>query len=140
MRFKLKSVGEGDTNRIAVGKPKVGIASGNIYTAPGSTGGTGAYLKCLYTNAHSMRNKQDELEALVHSQSYNIIGISETWWKESHAWSAAIEGYRLFRRGRQGRQGGGVRERFACTALTVSDDAVESLWVRIRGMETKDMS
>jgi len=30
-----------------------------------------------------------------------------------------------------------VRYRFDCTALTVSDDVVESLWVRIRGMENK---
>ncbi|KAK4827172.1 hypothetical protein QYF61_015134 [Mycteria americana] len=141
-------MGEGHTNRIAVGKPQVstaspvgGNASGNTYTAPGSTDGSGAYLKCLYTNAHSMRNKQDKLEALVSSQSYEIIGMSETWWNESHDWSAGMEGYRLFRRDRQGKQGGGValyvRERFDCTALTVSDDVVESLWVRIRGMEDK---
>ncbi|XP_040977464.1 uncharacterized protein LOC121232961 [Aquila chrysaetos chrysaetos] len=81
-----------------------------------------------------MRNKQDELEA----QNYDIIGISETWWNESHDWSAGMEGYRLFRRDRRG---GGVtlyvRERLDCTALTVSGDVVESLWVRIRGMENK---
>jgi len=49
----------------------------------------------------------------------------------------ACVGYRLFRRDRQGRRGGGVaryiRERFDCIALTVSDNVVESLWVRIRG-------
>ncbi|KAK4806138.1 hypothetical protein QYF61_001061 [Mycteria americana] len=88
-----------------------------------------------------MRNKQDELEALVISQSYDIIGISETRWNESHDWSSRMEGYRLFRRDSQGRRGGGValyvRERFDCTALTVSDDVVESLWVSIRGMENK---
>ncbi|KAK4830989.1 hypothetical protein QYF61_014560 [Mycteria americana] len=88
-----------------------------------------------------MRNKQDELEALVSSQNYDIIGISEIWWNESHDWSAGMEGYRPFRRDRQGRQGGGdalyVRERFHCTALTISDDVVESLWVRIRVMENK---
>ena len=88
-----------------------------------------------------MRNKQDELEALVSSQNYDIIGITKTWWNESHDWSAGMEGYRLFRRDRQGRQGRGVvlyvRERFDCTALTVRDDVVESLWVRIRGMENK---
>ncbi|KAK4810895.1 hypothetical protein QYF61_013303 [Mycteria americana] len=52
-----------------------------------------------------------------------------------------MEGYRLFRRDRQGRRGGGVapyvRERCDCTALTVRDDVVESLWVRIKGMENK---
>ena len=121
--------------------PEGGNASGNTYTAPGSTGGSGMYRKCWYTSTCSMRNKQDELEALVSSRSYNIIGISETWWNESHDWSAGMEGCRLFRRDRQGRQGGGValyvRERFDCTALTVRDDMVESLWVRIRGMENK---
>ena len=38
-----------------------------------------------------MRNKQDELEMLVSSQNYDIIGISETWWNESHDWSAGME-------------------------------------------------
>ncbi|KAK4818852.1 hypothetical protein QYF61_020071 [Mycteria americana] len=88
-----------------------------------------------------MGNKQDELEPLGSSQSYSIIGISEAWWNESHDWSTGMEGYRLFRRDGQGRRGGGValyvRERFDCTALAVSDDVVESLWVRIRGIENK---
>lgn len=52
-----------------------------------------------------------------------------------------MEGYRLFRRDRQGRQDGGVaqyvRERFDCTALTVTADVGESLWVRMRGVENK---
>ncbi|KAK4807079.1 hypothetical protein QYF61_018420 [Mycteria americana] len=121
--------------------PEGGNISGNIYAASGSTEGSGAYLKCLYTNEHSMRNKQDELEALVSSQSHDIIGISETWWNESHDWSAGMEDYRLFRRDRQGRRGGGValyaRERFDCTALAVNSDVVESLWVGIRGKENK---
>jgi len=103
-------VGEGDTNRIAVGKPRVSMlspesdnASGNIYTAPGSTEGSRAYPKCLYTNAHCMRNKQDELEVLVTSQNYDMIGASETQWNESHDWSAGMEGQGLLRRDRQGR-------------------------------------
>ena len=97
-------MGEGDTNRIAVSKPRVGMASseggngsGNIYTAPGIMEGSEAYLKCLYTDTHSVRKKQNELEALVCSQSYNIISISETRWNESHGWSAGMEGCRLFR-------------------------------------------
>jgi len=44
-----------------------------------------------------------------------------------------MEGCRLFRSDRQGRQGGGlalyVRERSDCTALTIRDDVFESLWV-----------
>ena len=103
-------MGEGDTNRIAVGKSKVSMASpvcdnasGNIYTAPGSMESSEAYLECLYTSTHSMRNKQDELEVLVSYWNYDIIDISEIWWNESHDWSAGIEGYRIFRRDRQGR-------------------------------------
>ncbi|GAB0210391.1 mitochondrial enolase superfamily member 1 [Grus japonensis] len=79
-----------------------------------------------------MRNKQEELEALAQSQCYDIIGISETWWEESCDWCAVMDGYRLFRRDRQGRRGGRVAlyvtEGLDCTGLSVSDDTVESLW------------
>lgn len=65
-------------------------------------------MKFLNTNTQSMRNKQDELEALVSSQGYGITGICMTWQNESHNWSVEMEGYRLFRSDRQGRQVGGV--------------------------------
>ena len=67
-----------------------------------------AQMKCLYTNACSMGNKHKELEATVLLESYDLIALTETWWDESHDWSVAIDGYRLFRRDRQGRSGGGV--------------------------------
>ena len=67
-----------------------------------------AQLECLYTNAHSTGNKQEELEATMLLESYNLVAIIETWWDESHDWSAAIGGYKLFRRDRQGRRGGQV--------------------------------
>ncbi|KAK4820817.1 hypothetical protein QYF61_007211 [Mycteria americana] len=44
---------------------------------------TTAQLKCLYTNAHSMGNKQEELEAIVHQENYDIVAITETWWDDS---------------------------------------------------------
>ena len=56
----------------------------------------------------ALNNKLEELEVLAQSQSYNIIGISETWWDESCGWCVAIDGYRLLKRDRQGRRGGGV--------------------------------
>lgn len=85
----------------------------------------------LYTELpRPLGNKREELEVLVSSQSYDIIGSSESWWNESHGWSAGMERYRLFRSDSHGRRGGGVtqcvRERFDCTAPTVSDDVVES--------------
>ena len=38
-----------------------------------------AQLRCLYTNACSMGNKQKELEAIVWSESYDIVATMETW-------------------------------------------------------------
>ena len=52
-----------------------------------------------------------------------------------------MKGYRLFRVDRQGRRAGGVvlyvREKFDCIALMAMDDVIESLCVRIRGIEDK---
>ncbi|GAB0177896.1 hypothetical protein GRJ2_000254900 [Grus japonensis] len=88
-----------------------------------------------------MRNKQEELEALAQSQCYDIIGISETWWEESCDWRAVMDGYRLFRRDRQGRRSGGealyVTEGLDYTELSVSNNTVESLWVRLMGQANK---
>ena len=64
-----------------------------------------AQLKCLYTSACSMGNKQEELEAMVQLGKYDLIAIMETWWDESHNWNLLIEDYRLVRRDRQGMRG-----------------------------------
>ncbi|KAK4831196.1 hypothetical protein QYF61_015928 [Mycteria americana] len=102
---------------------------------------TTAQLKCLYTNARSMGNKQEELEAIVHQENYDMVAIMETWWDDSHNWSAAMDGYKLFRRDRKGRRGGGValnvRECSDSLKLNDGDDRVECLWVRIRGKANK---
>lgn len=87
--------------------PEGGKANGSIYSGPlEGTEGSGMHPKCLCTNTHSMKNKQEEV--LVHSLSYDAIGISETWCDESHDCSAGMEAYRPFRRKRHGRQGAGV--------------------------------
>ncbi|KAK4830603.1 hypothetical protein QYF61_012029 [Mycteria americana] len=102
---------------------------------------TTAHLKCLYTNARSMGNKKEELEAIVYQENYDMVAITETWWDDSHNWSAAMDGYKLFRRHRRGRRGGGValyvRERLDSLELDDGDDRVECLWVRIRGKANK---
>uniref|UniRef100_K7F1Q8 Reverse transcriptase domain-containing protein n=1 Tax=Pelodiscus sinensis TaxID=13735 RepID=K7F1Q8_PELSI len=103
------------------------------------------YLKCLYTNARSLGNKQEELEALAQAKKYDLIGITETWWDDSHDWSAVMEGYRLFRKNRQGRKGGGValyvREHYDCSELQYKEGEklVESLWVRFKGANSSDV-
>ncbi|KAK4815580.1 hypothetical protein QYF61_004097 [Mycteria americana] len=102
---------------------------------------TTAQLKCLYTNARNMGDKQEELEAIVHQENYDMVAITETWWGDSHNWSAAMDGYKLFRRDRRGRRGGGValyiRECLDSLELDDGDDRVECLWVRIRGKANK---
>ncbi|GAB0178083.1 hypothetical protein GRJ2_000273600 [Grus japonensis] len=83
-----------------------------------------------------MGNKQEELEAIVHLENYDILAIMETWWYDSHNWSAAMGGYKIFRRDKQGRRGGEValcvRECFDCLELDDGDESVKCLWVRIR--------
>ncbi|PKU40561.1 adaptin ear-binding coat-associated protein 1 [Limosa lapponica baueri] len=100
-----------------------------------------AQLKCIYTNARSMGNKQEELEAIVQPENYDTVAITETWWEDLHNWSAAINGYQLFRRDRQGRRGGGVavcvRDIFECLEVNNGNDSVECLWVRIKGKANK---
>ncbi|GAB0186117.1 hypothetical protein GRJ2_001077000 [Grus japonensis] len=98
-----------------------------------------AQLKCLYANAHSMGNKQEELETCAHLQGYDFNGIMEMWWDGSYDWSVGMEGYRLFRKDRQGRQGGDValyvNDQLECMELhlEMDEEPTESLWIRIQG-------
>ncbi|KAM9590815.1 uncharacterized protein ACIBXB_005869 [Morphnus guianensis] len=72
-------------------------------------------------------------------QGYGLIGITEMWWDGSYDWSVGMEGYRLFRKDRQGRQGGGVNlyvnDQLECMELCLGmdEEPTESLWVRIKG-------
>ncbi|KAK4816775.1 hypothetical protein QYF61_022887 [Mycteria americana] len=91
--------------------------------------------------AFHMGNKQEELEAIVHQENDDMVAITETWWDDSHNWSAAMDGYKFFSRDRRGRRGGGValyiRECLDSLELDDGDDRVECLWVRIRGKANK---
>ena len=52
-----------------------------------------------------------------------------------------MDGYKLLRKDRQGRRGGGValyvKEWFEVTEFMTGDNKVESLWVKIRGRADK---
>ena len=52
-----------------------------------------------------------------------------------------MDGYRLFKRDRQGRKGGGVtlyvKKECECMEINYDDDRVESLWVRIKAKANK---
>jgi len=99
--------------------------------------------KCLYTDAHSMSIKEEELEATMLLESCDLVATTETWWDKSHDWSGAIDGYRLFKRDRQRRRGRGItlyiRKQTECKGLSQknSHEQVESLWVRIRDQGKK---
>ncbi|KAJ7414311.1 dtw domain-containing protein 2 [Willisornis vidua] len=77
----------------------------------------------MYTNARSMGNKQGKLEATMQQESYGVVAITETWWDDSHDWSAAMDGNKLFRKDRQ--------------ELEVTNNKVQCLWTRIRGKANK---
>ena len=100
-------------------------------------------MKCLCTNACSMGNKQEELEASVLLASYDLIALTEIWWDESHDWSVAINGYRQFRRDRWEKRDGSValyiKKSIQCEELSLknSHKQVKSLWVRIRDRDNK---
>jgi len=55
-----------------------------------------------------MGNKQEELEAIILQDSNDMLAITETWWDNSYDWHALMDGYRLFRKDRPTRSGGGV--------------------------------
>ena len=46
---------------------------------PIKVAGSVAQLKCIYSNACSMGNKQEELEAIVQLENYDTVAITETW-------------------------------------------------------------
>ena len=95
-----------------------------------------AQQNCIYTNTCSTDDKQNELEVTVWQANCDLIVITETWWGCSHDWSAEMDCYKLFRRDRQGRRGGGmvlyVGECVDVVELRAANDEVESLWIRIR--------
>ncbi|RMC12029.1 hypothetical protein DUI87_11162 [Hirundo rustica rustica] len=78
---------------------------------------------------------------MVQQQSCDGVAITEMWWDESHGWSTALDGYKLFRRDRKGRRGGGValciKKAFGTIGIETNGDGVECLWVRIQGKANK---
>jgi len=79
------------------------------------------------------------LDTWARLQRYDLIGITEMWWGGSYNQSVGMEGYRLFRKDRQGRQGGGVAlcvsDQLECMEhhLGMDEELSNSLWVRIKG-------
>ena len=43
-------------------------------------------------------------EAIMQEVNYDLTAITEAWWDHSHNWTAAMDGYKLFRRDKQGKR------------------------------------
>ena len=74
--FKLAMMGEGDKTDLTRDEPRGAMLELGVRQM--------TRLKCIYTNAHSMGNKQEELEATEHEASYDLVAITKTWWDHSH--------------------------------------------------------
>ena len=95
-------------------------------------------LKCWYTNACSLVNKMSELRSRVQNESYDIIGISETWANGfiNNA-EMNIDGYSMYRKDRKGCKGGGLilytsnRVRASINEELSNSEVEESLWCNV---------
>lgn len=76
-------------------------------------------------------------------ENYYLIAIMETCWDKSHNQNAAVKGYKLFRRGRQGRRCGGVvlyvKKGTDCKELPLRNSykQTKSLWIKIKDQTDK---
>ncbi|CAM2116169.1 unnamed protein product [Caretta caretta] len=119
------------------------VQQGGLLIHTEKVGQSTSYLRCLYMNARSLGNKQEELEVLAQSRNCDVIGITKSWWGNSHDWSTVMDGCKLFRKDRQEKKGGGValcvREQHDCSVLQygTGKKPVESLWVKFRGENNK---
>ena len=69
------------------------------------------FLKVAYFNAQSIRNKMHIFRAMIASEDLDIVGITETWINEEtrdFIGEYEIAGYKIFKKDRTCKKGGGV--------------------------------
>jgi hypothetical protein len=96
-------------------------------------------LKFFYTNPTSLNNKLNDLEALINTFHWDILGFSETWFNERSV--PNMPDYQLFRKDRAcsnvKSKGGGVciyaRSDINCseTSNSILSKATEQIWCEI---------
>ena len=65
--------------------------------------------RCMYLNARSIVNRNNELNIMVQDIDPHILGITESWANTDITDAElGLTGYVMFRRDRIGRRGGGV--------------------------------
>ena len=66
-------------------------------------------VKCFLANARSLKNKFQDLRAVVFAEQFDILAITETWFDSSVLDHKVLpSSYAIYRRDRQDRRGGGV--------------------------------
>lgn len=93
--------------------------------------------RIFYCNAGGMSTKLVEFYAAITCNDYEAIVITETWFKPTHH-DAEIcpPGWSIFRKDREGRQGGGVmiicKDEFKPSLVDVDCKGTEQIWVKAR--------
>ena len=66
-----------------------------------------------------------------------MIGITETWWNDSHDWNTTIEGYKLIEKNRENKKVGRVavyvKNTHSCTEMQEEESGcpIESIWINL---------
>ena len=67
------------------------------------------FLKCITTNAQSLKNKMEEFMKLVEIHKPQVISVTESWGKEwINDGIFSLKGYSMYRDDRQEKEGGGT--------------------------------
>ena len=97
-------------------------------------------LNVYYANSRSMRNKMDDIRALVCTEEIDIIAFTETWINldtRELPVEYQIAGYKLFHTDRQTRKGGGVaiyvRDNLKCeiNKEIKTERNTETIWIEL---------
>lgn len=80
----------------------------------------------IQTHAERRVNTRN-LETCTHLQGYDLTDSGKMWWEGSYDWSAGVEGCRLFRKDRLGRQGEDVNDQLECIGM--DEELTENLGV-----------
>ena len=99
------------------------------------------FLRVLYFNARSIRNKINELKALIAVENIDVIAISETWTNfntRDYKGEFELSGFQLFNKDRINKRGGGVliycRHNLEAEEINVrAIPALEIVAVKIKG-------
>lgn len=74
--------------------------------------------------------KKSSLEACTHLKGYHLIDIGKMWWEGSYDLRVEMEGCRLFRKDRLGRQGKDISDQLECIGM--DEELTENLGIRDR--------